>query len=183
MHRYPQHIPGLHHQESYHVPMVKIWKIPSGWSIRRRITIVKYSESHPCEVMTYFLRRKSLSDPCPTAVEVKVLVAQSCPTLWDPRDYRPRGSSVHGILQARILEQVAIPFSRRTSWSRDQTQVSYDSGGFFTVWATREALFVSIDLPVLWDISCKWNFTSCGLLWLVSSSHLCSHSVLKIDTL
>ena len=48
-------------------------------------------------------------------VKVKVLVAQSCPTLWDPMDCSPRGSSVHGILQARILEWVAIPFSRRSS--------------------------------------------------------------------
>ena len=45
-------------------------------------------------------------------MKVKVLVAQSCPTLWDPMDYSPPGSSVRGILQARILEWVAIPFSR-----------------------------------------------------------------------
>ena len=44
--------------------------------------------------------------------EVKVLVAQSCLTLWDPMDYSPPGSFVHGILQARILEWVAILFSR-----------------------------------------------------------------------
>ena len=113
---------------------------------------------------------------------VKVLVAQSCLTLCNTTDCSPPGSSLCGILQARILEQVAIPFSRRTSWSRDQTQVSYNAGGFFTVWATREALFVSIGLPVL-DISCKWNLTSCGLLWLVSSSRLRSHSVFKIYTL
>ena len=114
---------------------------------------------------------------------VKVLATQFCLTLCEPMNCSLPGSSGHGILQARILEQAAIPFSRRTSSSRDQTQVSYDAGGFFTVWATREALFVSIDLPVLLDISSKWNFTSCGLLWPVSSSHLCSHSVLKIDTL
>ena len=45
----------------------------------------------------------------------------------------------HGILQARILEWVAIPFSRGSSWPRDQTQVSYIAGRFFTFWATREA--------------------------------------------
>ena len=44
--------------------------------------------------------------------EVKVLVAQSCPTLWDPMNCNPSGSSVHRLLQARILERVAIPFSR-----------------------------------------------------------------------
>ena len=49
------------------------------------------------------------------------------------------GSSVHGILQARILEWVAIPFSRGFSWPRDWTQVSCIAGRFFTVWAIREA--------------------------------------------
>ena len=52
-------------------------------------------------------------------LKVKVLVAQSCPTLCDPRDCSPPGSSVHGILQARILEWVAIPFSRGPSQPRD----------------------------------------------------------------
>ena len=46
---------------------------------------------------------------------VKVLVAQSCPTLCDPMDWGLPGSSVHGILQERILEWVAIPFSRGSS--------------------------------------------------------------------
>ena len=49
------------------------------------------------------------------------------------------GSSVHGIFQARILEWVAIPFSRGSSQPRNQTWVSHISGRFFTVWATREA--------------------------------------------
>ena len=49
------------------------------------------------------------------------------------------GSSVHGILQARILEWVAVPFSRGSSQTRDQTQVSCTAGRFFTIWATREA--------------------------------------------
>ena len=48
-------------------------------------------------------------------VEVKVLVAQLCLTLCDPMDCSPPGSSVHGILQARILEWIAIPFSRGSS--------------------------------------------------------------------
>ena len=57
---------------------------------------------------------------------VKVKVAQLCPTLWDPMDY-----TVHGILQARILEWVAFPFSRGSSQPRDQTQVSRVVGKFF----------------------------------------------------
>ena len=47
--------------------------------------------------------------------------------------------TVHGILQARILEWVAVPFSRASSQPRDWTQVSHIVGGFFTNWATREA--------------------------------------------
>ena len=51
----------------------------------------------------------------------------------------PPGSSVHVILLARILEWVAIPFSRGSSWPRDETQASCIEGRFFNVWATREA--------------------------------------------
>ena len=63
---------------------------------------------------------------------------QSCLTLCDPMDCSPPGSSVHGILQARTEEWVAISFSRGSSWPRDQTWVSCVAGKFFTVWATRE---------------------------------------------
>ena len=54
-------------------------------------------------------------------------------------DCSPPSSSVHGILQARILEWVVIPFSRGSSQPRDRTQVSSIAGRFFTIWATREA--------------------------------------------
>ena len=64
----------------------------------------------------------------------KVKVAQSCPTLCDPLGY-----TVHGILQARILEWTAVPFSRRSSQPRNWTRVSCIAGGFFTSWATRGA--------------------------------------------
>ena len=65
-------------------------------------------------------------------VKVRVFVAQPCPTVCNPMDCRS-GSSAHGILQARILEWVAIPFSRGSSQPRDQTQVSYIADRFFTV--------------------------------------------------
>ena len=61
-------------------------------------------------------------------------VTQLGPTLCDPMNY-----TVYGILQARILEWVAFPFSSGSSQPRDQTQVSHIAGGFFTSWATREA--------------------------------------------
>ena len=70
---------------------------------------------------------------------VLCLVVQSCLTLCDPLDCSPPGSSVHGILQARILEWVAISFSRESSWPRDRTQVSWTASRFFTNWATRKA--------------------------------------------
>ena len=55
-----------------------------------------------------------------------------CPTLCDPMDYSPPSSSVHGILQARILEWVAIPFSRGSSRPRDQTWGLLHCSRFFT---------------------------------------------------
>ena len=67
-------------------------------------------------------------------------VAQSCLTLCDPMDYSLPGSSLRGILQARVLEWVAISFSRRSSWLRDRTQVSLIPGRHFNLWTTREAL-------------------------------------------
>ena len=60
--------------------------------------------------------------------------------LHTAQHYSLLGSSVHGGPQARIQGWAAIPFSRRSSQPRDQTQVSYIAGGCFTVWATREAL-------------------------------------------
>ena len=72
-------------------------------------------------------------------VSVLCCVIQSCPTLCNPVDCKPPGPSVFGILQARILEWVAILVSRGSSWSRDWTQVSCIAGGFFTVWVTRGA--------------------------------------------
>ena len=70
----------------------------------------------------YFIQRK-----------VEVLVPQSCPTLCDPMDCSPPGSSVHGLLQARILEWIAIPFSRGSSRPRDGTQAFCIAARFFTV--------------------------------------------------
>ena len=62
-------------------------------------------------------------------------VAQSCLTLCDPVDCSPPGFSVHGILQARILEWVTISFSRGSSQPRDRTQVSRIGGRRFNLWA------------------------------------------------
>ena len=96
--------------------------------------------------------RPGTSFPCPDSiklrtdpllkVKVKVLVTQSCLTLCAAMDCFSPGFSDHGILQARILEWIAIPFFRGSSWPRDWTQVSCIAGWLFTTWATREALCI-----------------------------------------
>ena len=75
-------------------------------------------------------------------MKMKVLFFQSCLILCDPMNCSLPGSSVHGILQARILEWVAIPFSSGSSHPRERTWVPCISGRFFTVWAAREAQIV-----------------------------------------
>ena len=94
-------------------------------------------------------------------MKVKVKVTQSCPTLCDPMHY-----TVHGILQARILEWVAFPFSRGSSQPRDQTQVYPIAGGFFTSWTTREAQeYWSGNLPLFQRIfltqESNWGLLHC----------------------
>ena len=88
-----------------------------------------------------------------------MLVTQSCPTFCNPMDCSPPGSRVHGILQARILKWIAIPFSRGSSQPRDWTQVSCIAGGFFTIWDTREASVMPIN-PFLPQWS-KLRFNFC----------------------
>ena len=79
-----------------------------------------------------------------------VLVAQSRPTLCDPMDHSLPSSFVHWILQARMLEWVAIPFSRGSSQPRDLTWVSRIGGRYFTIWATRLVLPIYSQV-VFWE--------------------------------
>ena len=73
---------------------------------------------------------------------IAVVQSLSCVWLfWDPMDYSLPSSSVYGISQARILERVAIFFSRGSSQPKDWTQVSCIAGRLFTIWATKEALW------------------------------------------
>ena len=78
-------------------------------------------------------------------------------------DCSPPGSSVCGILQARILEWVAIPFSTQgSSQPRDRTQVSHIAGGFFTIWATREAQNDQCDSTVCTEpVQTELDYTQC----------------------
>ena len=73
---------------------------------------------------------------------LKAIPYKLCLTLCDPTDNSPPGSSAHGILQARILECIAISSSRESSQPRHQTQISYTVWRFFIVWATREASYI-----------------------------------------
>ena len=74
---------------------------------------------------------------------MKVSVAQYHFTFYNSMVCSPPGSSVHGILQARIQEWVVIPFSRGSSQPMDQTHISCISSRSFTIWATRDALIVT----------------------------------------
>ena len=88
----------------------------------------------------------------------EVSVTQSCLILCDPMDCSLPGSSVLGILQARILEWAAIPFSRGSSQARDRTKVSCIAGGFFTSWATREAQALGNPSPISVSGCCNNSF-------------------------
>ena len=76
----------------------------------------------------------------PKQLESESEVTQLCPTLCDPMDCSLSGSSIHGIFQARILEWVAISFSRGSSQPSDRTWVSHTVARSFTIWATSSLL-------------------------------------------
>ena len=105
------------------------------------------------------------------------LVTQSA--LCNPTDCGPPGSSVHGLLQTRILEWVAMPSSRGSSPPRDWTQVSHTTGGFFTIWATREPLrtkaqnvnYTSLSGALTSSYQQPWMPTVPGLPEAVASKH------------
>ena len=99
-------------------------------------------------------------------VSLKSEVAQSCPALCDPTDYSLPHSSVHGIFQARLMEWVAISFSRQPSKLRDWTRVSSTVGRCFTVSVTRQVL-VSLKVETISS-------------YLVLKSHVCVHLYLLL---
>ena len=97
-------------------------------------------------------------------------IIQSCPTLCDTVDNSPPGSSVHGILPARILEWVAISVSRGSSGPRDRTQVSRIADRRFNLWATRgpPECLCAVYLPI-YSSSFLWTgslFIICALLFV-----------------
>ena len=97
--------------------------------------------------------------------------AQLSPTLCDPMECSLPGSSVHGLLQARILEWVAISYSRGSSRSMDQTQVSCIAGRFFTLWATKETF-------LLRDLTAKFVTTMSSSLWEIGKEETSPHRMI-----
>ena len=124
---------GLHTEQ-----LSQLWQSSWNWPCSGLIWSswwFKYSYfSVPGSVYSHFFEASSWY-----CGSLGVLVAQLCPTLCNPMDCSPPGSSVPEIFQARILEWVAISFSRGSSQPRDRTQASCTAGRFFTNWATREA--------------------------------------------
>ena len=96
-------------------------------------------------------------------------MAKSCPTLCNSVDYSPPGSSVHGISQTRILEWVAISFSRGSSQPRDQTHVSWIRRQILYHWATREALSIFFTVILILGISiwCHIKVTWVKRVWKI----------------
>ena len=131
------------------------------------ITVAKHQGLEIIENEMKALRKKleyHRTSPC--LILVCVLVPQSCLTLWDPMDCSPPGSSVHGILQARILENTWLPCPSpgESSHPRDQTQVSHTAGRFFTVWAS---CFSSVWLFVTYERQPPGKNTGVGFHFLL----------------
>ena len=106
------------------------------------------------------------------------MCAQLSLTLCNPMDCSPPGFSLHGILQARILEWVAISFSRVSSWPRDQTHVSCIEGEFFTIWASRDSLVAQLVKNLLWE---NRNRIIEKMLHFPTSFHLWSIAIWSFD--
>ena len=120
-------------------------------------------------IVAVVVNSKSCFKLQPQELIMKVKVTQSCLTLCHPMDY-----TVHGILQARILKWVAIPFSRGSSQLRDWTQVSCIAGRFFTSWATREDQELIIVIAKFINIT---ESTTVGILYLWNVTQMWSHTI------
>ena len=149
-------------------PTSQFWRMNHNWS--------RFSMATPLPSLdnwfgggqrTKYISRRSLLRKllevicvCVCVCVCVVLGTLWCPTVCDPME-SPPGSSVHGVLQARILEWVTMPSSRGFSWPRDQTWVSCMAHRFFTIWAIRKLFcsminkFLSLNLAVwghdTWD--------------------------------
>ena len=148
----------LHHYTVQKLSLMRnsLWnayQTPSHrWNTDSMLLIIIFNNSNPCSLITFTAASFPLKEcwGSPSVDSPVLSVAQSGPTLCDPMDYSPTGSSVHGILQARMLEWIAMPFSRGSSQPRDRTWVSCIAGRLFTIWVTGKT-FASI-----WGIVGTW---------------------------
>ena len=106
------------------------------WVLRQRNRWVSWFEKHLSLSPLHQMYLDTLIRVCTC---VYVLVTQSCPTLCGSIDCSSAGSSVHGILQVRVLEWIAVPFSGGSYPPRKWTRVSHITDRFFAIWVTREA--------------------------------------------
>ena len=113
---------------------LKLAIVAEGWCLFIYLLVICNSFIYIWNVLACFILDvpNIISQPLASPCCLCVLVTQSCLTFWEPMDCSLTGSSVRGILQARILGWVAIPFSRGSSQPRDRTRVSCIAGGFFT---------------------------------------------------
>ena len=120
-------------------------------------------------------KKKKKPSPFESTNESESEVAQLCPILWDPMDCNLSGCSVHGIFQARVLEWIAISFSRGSSRPRNRTWVSCIAGRHFTIWATRET-------NVLWIICyfCRTKTSVTDQAMRITYKHTHTHTYIYI---
>ena len=122
----------------------------------------RYKKSHWCPLLAAVIKHTGC------VLCLLFLVSQSCLTLCDPVNYSPSGSLSLGILQARILERVAMPSCRGSSHPLDWTQVSCIAARFFTIWVTREAYGLMGDLNLRVDvIENKSHVWESWIIWRV----------------
>ena len=147
------------------------WNVHEMWQLLEQrycmnISIVYSKDTHQRSLSLFKIMLKENSAPV-SILFISTPLFASLNYICDPVDFSPPGSSVHGILQARILEWVAISFSRGSSWPRDWTQVSHIAGRCFNLWATREAPIYSFSSDISYihihnSGTIGWGLSSCG---------------------
>ena len=107
---------------------------------------------------------------------MKILITQSCTTLCNPLGCITLGSSVHRILQARMLEWVDIPFSRGSSPPWGWIQVSCIASKFFTIWAIWKA-YSNVKQPV--NTNARLGSSSLGISWMQFQVNIYRYQLMK----
>ena len=112
-------------------------------------------------------QRRNLSHHSRKVRESESEVAQLCLTLCNPMDCSLSGSSVHGTFQARVLEWIAISFSRGSSRAKNWTRVSRIAGRRFTIWATRDQICVPVLAGRFLTTGPPGKSLGCFVLWFL----------------